>query len=84
MYFFPLLLLVIFIFYRFIFVYSGTGFLTLANSCTSVYHCGTHIPMWMHGVTPTEADGIVTRTICSPDLDGTNCCDHTSFNIQVG
>lgn len=48
----------------------------MATQCVPNYHCGTHLPIWMSGNHPTPADGIVTRSICAPDITEADCCDY--------
>ncbi|KAL4219743.1 hypothetical protein ACF0H5_020157 [Mactra antiquata] len=54
----------------------------LTNKCTKTYHCGTHTPLWMSGSIPSPTAGVVSRDICYPSGDDSNCCDD-KFSIDV-
>ncbi|KAI4887046.1 hypothetical protein NFI96_019116, partial [Prochilodus magdalenae] len=52
----------------------------MPESCVSEYRCGTAITMWMNGLHPQTADGIVSRGICG--RQGVTCCA-VSYTIRV-
>ena len=56
----------------------------MPTTCQDVFHCGTHVPLWLHGTHPTVADGIVTREVCGkqPMPGTTDCCTYKD-RIQV-
>ena len=49
----------------------------MPTTCPPIYHCGTHIPVWLHGTHPSAADGIVTREVCGNVPSG-GCCRYKS------
>lgn len=44
----------------------------MATTCPSTHHCNTHATGWLNGAHPSEAEGIVTRTVCFNWSSG--CC----------
>ena len=48
----------------------------MPTSCQDVFHCGTHVPLWMNGAHPTVADGIVRRNICGKQSGAAGCCTY--------
>ncbi|KAI4877806.1 hypothetical protein NFI96_012798, partial [Prochilodus magdalenae] len=60
-------------------LYFGSN-IRMPESCVSEYRCGTAITMWMNGLHPQTADGIVSRGICG--RQGVNCCA-VSYTIRV-
>ncbi|XP_031549138.1 uncharacterized protein LOC116286709 isoform X3 [Actinia tenebrosa] len=55
--------------------FMGDAGTTIATSCVDRYHCGTYGPGWMQGSHPTQAEGIVTRTVCYHYHSwDSNCC----------
>ena len=62
--------------YRFM-SFNGTQ---MPNKEVTVYHCGTHKPIWLHGSHPTESGGNVVRKACISSYG--NTCRY-SFKINV-
>ncbi|XP_031552327.1 uncharacterized protein LOC116289522 isoform X2 [Actinia tenebrosa] len=60
--------------------FMGDAGTAIATSCVPVRHCGTAAPGWMTGSHPTQADGVVTRTVCFNW--NTTCCPR-SKSIRV-
>lgn len=52
----------------------------MATTCPSTNHCNTQGTGWLNGAHPSEAEGIVTRTVCF-NWSG-NCCNW-SKSIKV-
>lgn len=60
--------------------FMGNAGTAMPTSCPPENHCGAHAPGWMQGSHPTQADGIVTRTVCYHWTSG--CCEWSN-NIRV-
>ncbi|KAI4887042.1 hypothetical protein NFI96_003209 [Prochilodus magdalenae] len=60
-------------------LYFGSN-IRMPESCVSEYRCGTAITMWMNGLHPQTANGIVSRGICG--RQGVTCCA-VSYTIRV-
>ena len=48
---------------------AGNG---MADKCVPRYRCGTERPVWLDGLHPTVAEGVVTRKVCYHERD--DCC----------
>ena len=53
----------------------------MPTTCPPLFHCGTHIPIWLNGAHPTVAEGTVVRNTCGHQ-PGTGCCG-IKGSIQV-
>ena len=47
-----------------------------------MYHCGTHIPLWLNGANPSAAAGIVTRDVCGHVPSGGCCGYRTTVRVK--
>ncbi|XP_036417477.1 uncharacterized protein LOC118801329 [Colossoma macropomum] len=52
----------------------------MTESCVNLYTCGTDYTLWLNGLHPQIADGIVTRGVCGNS--GSNCY-YWSMSIRV-
>ena len=46
----------------------------MADKCVLVYRCGTERPFSLNGAHPAVTEGVVTRTVCSDCLGGSDSC----------
>jgi len=57
--------------------FGGKAGSQMADSCVSVYHCGTHAPGWLSGTHPAVADGAVQRKVCFSWVS--RCCFFSTY-----
>ncbi|XP_069590249.1 uromodulin-like [Ranitomeya imitator] len=60
--------------------FMGSGGIRMAEFCPSYGSCYTRYPMWLNGIHPEPADGIVNRTVCTSD---SGICCQWSSNVMV-
>ncbi|RMX57868.1 hypothetical protein pdam_00021408 [Pocillopora damicornis] len=44
--------------------FEGAAGTRMPTSCPPTHRCNSHVPGWINGTHPTQADGQVTRTVC--------------------